>query len=100
MVGKQRLNKRQRRGQRVKMLSRRAGRDNTPFILSGGSAGAGRLGVEDGNIQALSLETLHLEALNQERSEASSRGRRSDRQSRKTPPSRNTKSASQTPAAG
>jgi len=32
-----------------------------------------RLGVEDGNIRSLSLETLHLEVLNHERSEASSK---------------------------
>src|SRR6266852_2074651 len=70
---------RQRLGQRVKMLSRRAGPDDSPFS---DRAGAARPGFEDGNIQALSLETLHLEALNQERNEASSRGRRARRRQR------------------
>src|SRR5208282_3092828 len=92
MVGKRRLNKRRRLGRRKAVPSRRAGRDDSPFSCR---PGAGRVGVEDGMPEALSLELL-----NQERNKASSIGRRSDCQSRKTPPARNTKSASQTPAAG
>src|SRR5208282_1116304 len=92
MVGKRRLNKRRRLGRREAMPSRSAGRDDSPFSCR---AVAGRPAVEDGRPEALSLQLL-----NQERNPANSIGRRSDCQSRKTPPTRNTKSASQTPAAG
>src|ERR1700674_4959256 len=81
------------------MLSRRGGRDDSPLVARV-RAGAGWLGVVDGNIEALSLETVHFDALNHERSASRSIGRRSDCQSRKTPPARNARSASQTPAAG
>src|SRR6202158_6462555 len=93
MVGKWRLNKRRRPSRRRDMLSRRGGRDDAPLFAR---AGAGWLGVVDGNIEPLSLETVHFDALNHERSASSSIGRRSDCQSRKTPPRRNAMSASQT----
>src|SRR5208337_1168134 len=95
MVGKRRLNRRLRRGSPWVMFSRSAGRDDSPFRGS-----AGRLGVEDVKLEALNHGTLNQETLNQERSAVNSIGRRSDCQSRKIPPTRNTKSASQTPAAG
>src|ERR1017187_4538109 len=85
MVGKRRLNKRHRRGQRVRILSRRGGRDDSP------SSGSGC---------AFNFNDPTLEPLNQERNPANSMGRLSDCQSRKTPPTRKTRSASQTPAAG
>src|SRR6267378_153039 len=101
MVGKLILNKRLRRNSRRAMLSRRGGRDDSPFFaIARARTGAGWLGVVDGNIEALSLATVHFDALNHERSASSSIGRRSDCQSRKTPPTRNARSASQTPAAG
>src|ERR1039458_148568 len=84
-----------------KTLSRSGWRDS-PF--STGPA-AGRLGVggvdQDAFIvEVLNQEALNFEVLNHERSAVSSRGRRSDCHSKKTPPARNTKSASHTPAAG
>src|ERR1700674_818 len=85
------------------MLSRRGGRDDAPFFAiarARAKAGAGWLGIVDGNIEALSFETVNFDVLNHERSARSSIGRRSDCQSRKTPPTRNARSASQTPAAG
>src|SRR4029077_17936505 len=100
MVGKWRLNKRHRGpSKRREMLSRRRWRDDSPFVVRARPE-AGWPGVVDGKIEALSLETVHFDALNQERSASSSIGRRSDCQSRKTPPTRNARSASQTPAAG
>src|SRR6266481_8477900 len=81
------------------MLSRRGGRDDAPFVARA-RAGAGWLGAVDGNIEALSLETVHFDALNHERSASRSIGRRSDCQRRKIPPTRNVRSASQTPASG
>src|ERR1700730_5570624 len=97
MVGKWRLNKLRRPSRRRDMLSRRGGRDDAPFV---GTGRAGWLGAVDGNIEALSLETVHFDALNHERSASRSIGRRSDCHRRKTPPTRNARSASQTPAAG
>src|SRR5450759_4658833 len=90
MVGKRRLNQRRRMG-------KERGRDDSPFRCS-----AVRLGI-DGAVSYLpflKVEVLNLEVLNQARKPASSMGRRSDCQSRKTPPARNARSASQTPAAG
>src|SRR5208337_2005489 len=89
MVGKRRLNQRLRRGSRgVTPL----GRDESPFSCK---AGDGWLDVKPANLNALNHE-----AVNQERSAVSSMGRRSDCQRRKAPPTRNARSASQTPAAG
>src|SRR5271165_7037754 len=85
MVGKRRLNNRHRRGQRVRILPRTGARDDSP--LSGSAC-------------AFMLEDRKAEPLNHERTPAISIGRRSDCQSRKTPPARKTKSASHTPAAG
>src|ERR1700726_3459827 len=83
------------------MLSRARGRGDAPLLARARArSGAAWLGLVDGNIEALILETVHFDALNQERSASRSIGRRSDCQSRKTPPRRNARSASQTPAAG
>src|ERR1700674_2649756 len=97
MVGSWRLNKHRRPSRRRDMLSRTGGRDDAPFVAT---ARAVWRGAVDVNIEALSLETVHFDALNHERSASRSIGRRSDCQSRKTPPTRNGRSASQTPAAG
>src|SRR5580658_10217814 len=88
MVGKRRLNKRRRIGTLRVTRSRKARRES-PFsdLPFKGSA-------------ALRQKLLSHENLNQARIPASSMGRRSDCQSRNTPPTRKTKSASQTPAAG
>src|SRR5208337_1531068 len=92
MVGKRRLNQFLRRSARGVIPLRRAGRDDSPFC---GKAGAGWLDVKAANLNALNQK-----AVNQERSVISSMGRRSDCQRRKAPPTRNARSASQTPAAG
>src|ERR1700679_4301095 len=94
MVGKRRLNKRQRRGQRVKMLSRGVGRiecfNAAPFQARSRPFAS----------EVSSPDCFFLQPLNHTRIPANSMGRRSDCQRRKTPPTRKTKSASHTPAAG
>src|SRR5208282_3707808 len=93
MVGKRRLNRRRSSGTRRRPRRRRPARTPLPFCSPGG------LSVEAPPIQPLTV-ALNADALNQERNPANSIGLRSDRQSRKTPPARNIKSASQTPAHG
>src|SRR5271157_4552099 len=92
MVGKRRLNQFLRRSARSVMPLRSAGVDESPFW---GKAGAGWL-----DVKAVNLSDLNQKAVNQERSAVSSMGRRSDCQRRRAPPTRNARSASQTPAAG
>src|ERR1700733_9494731 len=93
MVGKCRLNKRRR----VARLTppRAAVRAESPFCASPVAFGA-----DASDDQDLNQDLRDDEVLNHDRSPASSIGRRSDCQSRNTPPTRKTKSASQTPAAG
>src|ERR1039458_7260753 len=93
MVGKRRLNQRRRMGSE-------RGEDDSGF-------GCRAVGLRiDGASAAVpvlpfrNVDALNLDVLNQARKLARSMGRRSDCQSRKTPPARNVRSASQTPAAG
>src|ERR1700679_771850 len=95
MVGKCRLNRRRRSARLAPALPRVTTRAESPFRVSPVA-----LRVDASDARDLNQEILDEEVLNQERTPASSIGRRSDCQSRKTPPTRKTKSASHTPAAG
>src|ERR1700722_15582679 len=94
MVGNRRLNKRQRRGQRVRMFSRGFGRiecfNAAPFQARSRPFAS----------EVSSPDCFFLHPLNHTRITANSRGPPPDRQRGKTPRTRNTKSASHTPAAG
>src|SRR5271163_277073 len=105
MVGKWRLNSLRRL---VRLGVRAMGREDPP---PGSTIG----GLKVADALCVALEFLDVgvpkpdvlnpdvrdhDVLNQERIAVNSIGRRSDCQSRNTPPTRNTKSASQTPAAG
>src|SRR6266536_1799062 len=81
MVGKR--SRRQRRERRSAAVSRSAALADPPF-----------------NADCDPASNLGKGNLNQDRSDEISIGRRSDRQSRNTPPMRNAASASQIPAAG
>src|ERR1022692_3413851 len=100
MVGKRRLNKRRGMDTLRATLVRGAGLDVSPFGCRDGRPAVEDPPIEETPSQVPNLDVLNLDALNQDRNPANSIGRRSDCQSRKTPPRRNTKSASQTPPAG
>src|SRR5271165_2516456 len=104
MVGKSRLNRVRRRGASEMLLSRR---DRRADSSSSDKAlpdrpGANTSGATSERLshESLNHEALTLEGPNQERIAVNSIGRRSDCQRRKTPPMKNRKSASQTPAKG
>src|SRR5208282_1166686 len=91
MVGNLRLNNHRRRGGRER-------REAAPFCDRTDPVGV--LSHEAFSHDALSQDAPNHDAPSHERSAVNSIGRRSDCQSKKIPPTRNTKSASQTPAAG
>src|SRR5208283_2691178 len=100
MVGKRRLNKRLGVGILRATLSRGASGVAAPFRCGAGTLAAEERLNHELNPDALNHDALNHDALNHDRNPANSIGRRSDCHSKKTPPSRNIKSASQTPAAG
>src|SRR5271165_2835260 len=99
MVGKRRLNQRLGRDTRRRAPGLRSRCDGSPLFCSAGNPSVEDPPVELFNSVGLKREA-NLEPLNHSRNEATSMGRRSDCQSRKTPPTRKTRSASQTPAGG
>src|SRR5580704_18522701 len=94
MVGKWRLNNFRRLG---RLGVRSGGREDSPLRVVAGEV---RVADDVPNLDVLNFDVPNHDVLNQERRAVNSIGRRSDCQSRNTPPTRNTKSASQTPAAG
>src|ERR1035438_5665678 len=79
-------------------LKSRLGRPSLRVISRGDDSGPREVdpGGEEGDTEAGRGASFDFENFRKEKS----MGRRSDRQSRKAPPSRNAESASQTPAAG
>src|ERR1035437_7834743 len=93
MVGKRRLNQRRRMGSE-------RGWDDSPFRCSAVGLSIDGASAAVPFLPLRNVDVLNLDVLNQSRKLASSMGRRSACQSRKLPPARNARPASQTPATG